>query len=194
MKHLTLGLCLLGMASQVACGNGDDGGGSGGTDSGGSTASGGDSSTGGAGNTTGGAPGSGGSPGTGGQDGGAHCSPGTQKQMAFAYPPLKTCRILGDGGGDRTLALETPIGPGDTYAFSANMGGSNPSGTLTMEVWGTDQECGEGIELLATDALGPGIRCLEVSPQNGTYSHLLWIWSGSAGHDEVTFCPQGSCE
>lgn len=187
-----LALLLTGGCSDGGDTNGDDGGGgdtsSGGTASGGATASGGTSSTG------GGA--SGGANGSGGGTSGAHCTPGEKRNALFLYPdPIQNCGFTGSGeleGVDayfRTIKLEAPIGPGDTFAFSVE----DESAEGTMELWGTNEECGPAQEKLATSAMGTGTFCMEASPENGTYTYLVWVRYAGGEHGDVTFCPSGSC-
>lgn len=170
----------------------------GGTDAGGSAsggASSGGSESGAGGNA--GAPGDGGQAGTGGTTpAGAHCAPGETQDIYAYLGTLSNCRRVIGGVGDdydsaRGITLEAPIGPGDVHAFSADMGPL--IGTRTMEFWGASEDCGDGLELLATAVMSGGIRCVEFAPQNGTYSHVTWLWNGNGSHGDVTLCPEGSC-
>ena len=177
---MKLGICVCGaflMTSLGACGGeGGDGDGDGDGDN---------TSTGG---ETGDGDGSGGS-GDGDTNGGDdHCSPGDRLSSALAY----ASRIANCPDGERSIVLPEPIGPGDTYSFSADFGlGSEHN---TMELWGTTEACGEPQEMLVSASMGPGVVCMEASPQSGTYSHLIWVWTTpTASHDDVTFCPMGTC-
>ena len=177
---MKLVICLWGailMTSLGACGGeGGDGDGDGDGDN---TSTGGEAGDG---------DGSGGS-GDGDTNGGdGHCSPGDKYESAYAY--LSRMENCGVGVG-RSIVLPEVLGPGDTYAVSADMG---PGTSQTMELWGAADACGEKLELLGTFPMGPGVVCMEVSPQEGTYSHLIWAWnSPSGGHNDVTFCPMGTC-
>jgi hypothetical protein len=33
----------------------------------------------------------------------------------------------------------------------------------------------------------------EERPQEGTYSHLTWVWYAGGGHGDISVCPEGSC-
>jgi hypothetical protein len=168
---------------------------SGGSESGGAS-SGGSSSSGEAGSEDGGSSGDGGENGAGGtipED--MHCSPG-DTYGAIAYAGLlSNCGTIGGEVGEdqdygRSINLDAPIGPGDTYAFSVDM---QAPFAEKMEFWGATEECGDGLELLATTVMGDGVRCVEFAPQNGTYTHVSWVWWGSAAHGDATFCPEGTC-
>jgi hypothetical protein len=118
-----------------------------------------------------------------------HCAPG------YTDGVIAHCgRIGGEVGVDqdfgRSINLEAPIGPGDTYAFSVEMRTDSPD---KMEFWGANEECGDGLELLATAVMGTGTRCVEFKPQEGTYTHVSWVWFGTGARDTVTFCPEGTC-
>lgn len=134
---------------------------------------------------------------TGGTSGGMkHCTPGTTEPGINAFPyPLSNCGTTGKGalagkeGYFDNIALDKPIGPGDTYAFSVDM----MSADGTMELWGTASSCGDAVELLATAQAGTGIRCMTVSPKTGTYSNLIWAIYAAGTNGDVTFCPGGSC-
>jgi hypothetical protein len=166
--------------------NGVDNGGAGGT-----------SGAAGAGSAAGGSSGASGSGGT----TGAICSPGTTVDGTVAYYDghLKNCNsydpaVVGGGVGNAPfitdIALAAPIGPGDTYAFSVDMESSVGG---TMEFWGSNAECGPGLELLATSPMGVGMRCVELAPTQGPYTHIIWAWYGGGAHYDVTFCPGGTC-
>jgi hypothetical protein len=168
---------------------------SGGSESGGAS-SGGSSSGGEAGSEDGGSSGDGGDLGTGGtipED--MHCSPG-DTYGAIAYAGLlSNCGTIGGEVGEdqdygRSINLDAPIGPGDTYAFSVDM---QSSFAEKMEFWGATEECGDGLELLATAVMGEGIRCVEFKPQEGTYTHVSWVWFSGGAHGDATFCPEGTC-
>jgi len=87
------------------------------------------------------------------------------------------------------IILSAPLVPGSTFAFSVDMDAEDNQ----MEFWGATEECGAGFELLATSPMGTGIRCVELSPTQGTYSHIIWAWHGGGAHHDVTFCPGGTC-
>jgi len=175
-----------------------------------SSADGGKASVGGSGNTGGQAPSGGNSPNDGGASpggglggggdasggGGAipaeeHCTPGTTYGLEL-YPAgyLANCGVDAEDHDLRSIQLDEPIGPGDVYAFSADM---YSTGSQKMELWGATEECGEPKELLAEDVMAAGVRCMEVRPAEGTYTNLIWIWYGGGNHNDVTMCPGGSC-
>jgi hypothetical protein len=110
----------------------------------------------------------------------------------YPYPFDECGEIVGltdDGSDYRDLSLPNPIGPGDTYAFSAEM--NVGSGTLLL--YGATEKCGGVGELLDSVEVESGriVVCHQASPVTGTYTHLLWTASGE--HGETTFCEGGAC-
>ena len=88
------------------------------------------------------------------------------------------------------IALTTPTGPGQTYAFSADM--KSPEGDF--DVYGTTSECGTPGDLLSTGHVtGDGIVCHEVKPVTGTYSHLIWVWHEGGEAVTMALCESGTC-
>ena len=196
MREWRVAAVAAGVLALVGCGGDDDDDGEAGGGTGGSAANGGSSGMGGsgAGISTGGSSGA---------EESGHCSPALGTYWgpdAYAMGPLANCSdydpaVVGGGidpagGSVRDIALAAPIGPQDTYAFSADL-----ETTLTgwMELWGATEQCGAGLELLATSDMGDAIRCMEARPAEGTYSHLLWVWHGAGSHYDVTVCPDGYC-
>jgi hypothetical protein len=194
MKKTLRALLLGATAVAVGCGNGSDNGNRGPTGGGNGGASGGSSGAGsgaggddvGGGSGAGGGAGSGGTVDSGAPDGGAHCAPGKKYVSSYPYP-LTNCA---GQFAVRNIALPNPIGPGDKFAFSVELDASLEG---TMELWGATESCGTKLELLATGPMGVGTRCLEVTPQQGTYPNLIWVWHGAGSHRDVTLCPGGSC-
>jgi hypothetical protein len=131
---------------------------------------------------------------------GAHCAPGETQIAVRAYlGALENCFYdLEEAGGGvspeffqvRGVNLEEPVGPGGVFAFSATMRAANGS---MMEPLGYGRGMRSWLELLATSEMGLGIRCMEVRPEQGTYSHLLWVWFGGGAHDDATLCTNGEC-
>jgi len=124
------------------------------------------------------------------------CSPGTTIEGIYAYPePINNCGFTGKGllagvsAYYRSIKLDAPLAPGETYAFSVDM----KTGSGKMELWGGSAECGDALELLATHDAGTGIRCMTASPKTGTYNYLIWVWYTGGTHGDVTLCPNGSC-
>lgn len=132
-----------------------------------------------------------------------HCTPGEPMNEGRAYgsgalsncPDYDVATVGGgvspDAFGVRSIRLDTPIGPGDVLAFSADMQGAIVP--FEMELWGTDESCGAGLELLASAPLTDGMRCMEARPANGAYPNLLWVWPSGSLHGDVTICPAGAC-
>lgn len=187
---LVVGLAL---TSALCGGCGDDGDG---PASGGAAPTGGGGASGGTG-SGGGGTGTGGlgaAPGTGGTSVGV-CAPGYTTPGWSVYPePFDNCSaVAGVDAPDaffRDLTLDEPLAPGDTYAFSADLG--SPAGRF--EVYGATEKCGAVGELLDTvDTTGPGVVCHQVAPATGTYSHLIWVWYVAGEQGDTTFCSAGTC-
>jgi hypothetical protein len=88
------------------------------------------------------------------------------------------------------IELPKPIGPGDSFAFSVDMGA--PEGDF--EVYGATSKCGDVGEKLSTvHVLGDGIVCHAVAPTTDTYSHLIWVWRVAAEMKDVAMCESGTC-
>lgn len=204
----TLGvLGFAGLGLLTGCGSSDPGSpnmggagssaaaGSSGAGSGGASSQGGTSSQGGA-SSQAGASQAGGSSQGGASSGQKHCSPGVTMPAINSFPyPVSNCGFTGKGalagkdGFFDNIALEAPLAPGQTYAFSVDM----KSADGTMELWGTSSACGDAVELLATAQAGEGIRCMTASPKQGTYSNLIWAIYAGGTNGDMTFCPNGSC-
>jgi hypothetical protein len=164
------------------------GGGLTGSDPGGASGSGGKSPTAGASSASGTAGAASAPPGS--------CSPGFTAKGATLYPfPFDTCGAIagleGVDAGFRDLTLpDGPVGPGQVYAFSAEMNAA----AGTFELYGATEKCGKALELLDTVTIdGPGILCHQVSPKDGTYSHLIWVWRVAVEQGATTFCMGGMC-
>ena len=97
-----------------------------------------------------------------------------------------------DGEEDHvnSLFLDEAMQPGESYAFS----GSFEAGAIDAEIWGTDADCGEALELLASGRVEAGkITCFEMTPTMA-HTHLLWVWTDGGGEQgEFAICPSGSC-
>jgi hypothetical protein len=218
-RNLVAALLLIATAAACGGGDDDDdgSGGSGGT-AGGATAgspnggatAGGSSGGGGsptAGKTNGGntnQSGSGGSGTAGGQAGsgqaggtstGAHCSPGTpQPSSNFFGGIIDQCASVEGLSGDVNhildIELSKPVGPGETFAFSVDLGA--PEGDF--EMYGATAECGAVGEKLSTvHVTGNGIICHQVKPTSGTYSHMIWVWRVRAEMKDAAICESGTC-
>jgi hypothetical protein len=127
---------------------------------------------------------------------GGHCSPGTpQPAINFIGGTIDKCNsVSGVSGGDELhildIALTTPVGPGQTFAFSVDM--KAPEGDY--EMYGTDRECGDvGEPLSRVHVTGNGIICHEVKPTTETYSHLIWVWHTAGEMKNTTLCESGTC-
>jgi len=128
--------------------------------------------------------------------GGETCEPGYTAGVATLYPfPFDNCgQIVGlehlDDVSFRDLTLPSPVGPGQTYAFSAEM----HSAPGTWEVYGATEKCGAAGELLDTiEVAANGVVCHEVAPTTETYSHLIWVWYVGGSQGDTTFCEGGRC-
>jgi len=88
------------------------------------------------------------------------------------------------------IALTTPVGPGQTFAFSVDM--HAPEGDF--EMYGATSLCGAVGELLSTvHVTGDGILCHEVKPMTGTYSHMIWVWHTAGEMKNTAICESGTC-
>ncbi len=132
---------------------------------------------------------------------GNHCSPGTYRELPYGSV-MKNCYeyvfqqgvgvqndIPSTSIGIRNIKLSEPMVAGQPYAFSSE----NRHPIQQTEFWGTDAECGVGLELLWS---GPQPRetidCWEFMP-SAAYTNVLMVWKGGGQHYGVTLCPQGSC-
>jgi hypothetical protein len=216
-SQISIGNCVVVVVMVLGAGCGDDGGqdpepfaGSSGSMAG-SQAGSGSGSSGAGGNTpgSGGAGQVGGSGGTGqtGGSGGAmavdavnHCSPGTVYYVGGDLPSFLSVEsncderdINGDGEDDHinSIALPDPMRPGESYAFSVLW----DTGWVGLELWGTDEDCGDARELLASGRIEQDeIGCFTMNP---TMAHprLLLVWAdGGGAQDDLAICPMGSCE
>src|SRR5690606_15702131 len=174
-------ICFFSLSLTLACGDG------GGEDdaSGGSTADGG-SGGGGTGAGGSGNSGSGGAASGGGSASGELCEPSDFTTPGWSlYPGMfDSCGDVGgiDDPDDKaffwnidvaSLKNSGSVGPGETFAFSADM--ASPGGRF--ELWGATEKCGDAQELLDSIVFDePGLICLEAAPKNGTYTHLIWVW------------------
>lgn len=129
------------------------------------------------------------------------CSPGKTTRASFAYPDLiQNCGFDGSGelagaqGFFRSIKLDKPLAPGDTFSFSVELG---ELGEGNMELWGGTGECGEAHEHFATVQIPKGganeSRCMTAAPKTGTYPYLIWLIRSAGAHGDVTMCPGVSC-
>ena len=100
--------------------------------------------------------------------------------------------LTGDLGFGSILdvQLSTPVGPGQTFAFSAEV--TTPEGDF--ELYGATRRCGDVGELLSkVHFSGDGIICHQVAPLTNTYSHMIWVRRVAANLKAVTICESGMC-
>lgn len=95
----------------------------------------------------------------------------------------------------RYIELATPTTPGELYALSLGM--DYGSTQATIELWGSDDACGNASELLWWGPMRSGEICAEFKPTQ-VHSHVLMVWRPlwdgvGADHRTVTLCPKGSC-
>ena len=101
-----------------------------------------------------------------------------------------------DNTSVRYIHLSAPTTPGKAYAVSIGMASAGIE--ETVELWGSDAQCGNAQELLWWGPLRAGEICAEFEPTQ-SFSNLLMVWrplwskSANAEHDTLTFCPTGSC-
>jgi len=124
------------------------------------------------------------------------CTPGFTAGAATLYPfPFANCGDIpgleAEHRSFRDVSLPNPVGPGDTYAFSAEM--KTAAGTYLL--YGATEKCGGVGELLDTVEVENGdvVLCHQVSPVTGTYTHRIWVWSVAAQQGDTTFCEGGAC-
>jgi hypothetical protein len=124
------------------------------------------------------------------------CTPGFTADSSTLYPfPFATCGVVpgleASDEAKRDLTLPAAIGPGDTYAFSAQVN----TGGGSYRIYGATEECGAVGELLDTVdvASGTQVLCHEVTPVSGSYTHLIWVWGAATQQGDTTFCEDGTC-
>jgi len=125
-----------------------------------------------------------------------YCTPGTpQPAFNFFDGPIYTCGSAGGVPPDGDpyildITLPGPLGPGQTYAFSADM----KTSVGDFYVYGANAACGNVGELLSTvHVTGNGIVCHQVTPVTGTYSHLIWVWQEGGEAVTMALCESGTC-
>jgi hypothetical protein len=64
-----------------------------------------------------------------------------------------------------------------------------------LEFWAANEACGAGVEQLYS-APGDGLEgttfCLDLTASE-PFSHIIMVWRIGAEHEDVTFCPGGTC-
>ncbi len=105
---------------------------------------------------------------------------------------------IGANDGITSLLLPVAMKAGQVYSLSAMVSNSNYGGTI--EFWGTNSECGPGLQKLFSAPVASQTFCANVAPtQDFTYvlyvEHLLW--DGGAAASEATYailaCPDSRC-
>jgi hypothetical protein len=95
--------------------------------------------------------------------------------------------------------LPEPMKAGQPYTFSIALSNRNYTGDL--ELWGSDSECGPGLERLYSAPFDSRTYCTEVHP-SGDYPYVLFVrqftgkgGASSAAQNYAQFyaCPTGSC-
>jgi hypothetical protein len=94
---------------------------------------------------------------------------------------------IGANDGITSLLLPVAMKAGQVYSLSAMVSDSNFGGTI--EFWGTNSECGPGLQKLFSAPVASQTFCADVAPsQDFTYvlyvEHLLW--DGGAAASEST--------
>jgi hypothetical protein len=95
--------------------------------------------------------------------------------------------------------LPTPMKAGQPYVFSFTYSNSNFTGDL--ELWGTNAECGPGLQKLFTAPVASKVFCATVHPATD-YPYLLFVEnhtgkgdasSASSNMTGLTACPTATC-
>lgn len=135
---------------------------------------------------------------------GAHCATNGAYTWVESNQHQKSCYIAPETFeipnpsavfGVRDIALVTPMVANVPYAISEALQGHGP---LSLELWGTDAECGKGKELLWWAPMQSGIVCAEFTP-SADHSHVLAVLRQLRDadffhyHAELGLCPQGTC-
>ncbi len=103
------------------------------------------------------------------------------------------------GTGIISYQLPTPMKAGQPYTFSFTYSNYNFTGDL--ELWGTNAECGPGLQMLFSEPLGSKVFCATVHPTAG-YPYLLFVEnhtgkgdasSASSNMTGLTACPTATC-
>jgi hypothetical protein len=85
-----------------------------------------------------------------------------------------------------------PLVGGEPYAVSLTVGGSAP----TLEIWGTNEPCGDGLEMLLSQPSTSGDNCFILEPTE-SHSELLLVARGTSTVflSEKRYCGRdGTCE
>lgn len=135
---------------------------------------------------------------------GAHCAPNEPYSFTEAGKHEKSCyvdpvvfQIPNPSAvfSVRDFALPNPMVANVPYAISEVVKGYGP---LSLELWGTDSECGKGKELLWWAPMMSGIVCAEFIP-TAAHSHVLAVLRQLKDadflhyHQELGLCPAGTC-
>jgi hypothetical protein len=103
------------------------------------------------------------------------------------------------GTGIISYQLPQPMKAGQPYTFSFTYANSNFTGDL--ELWGTNAECGPGLEKLATEPLVSKVVCATVHPA-ADYPYLLFVenhtgkgnaLTAASSMSGLTACPTATC-
>lgn len=129
---------------------------------------------------------------------GQYCEPINQGTTANAGCFSYDARVMGiPPDPDLHVSSFTPVESligGQPYAMSVNIANRSP----TVEIWGSDSPCGNGLELLGTkDVAEPGTHCFELNPTQ-SYSEVLVVMRGTQANGASVgnpwFCGvSGSC-
>jgi hypothetical protein len=94
--------------------------------------------------------------------------------------------------------LPQPMRAGQAYTFSAGLSVSNFTGNL--EIWGSNAECGPGLERLFSEPFASKVYCVQVNPtQDYDYVLIVEQFTGRNGSTaalsryDTRACPAGSC-
>jgi hypothetical protein len=79
---------------------------------------------------------------------------------------------------------------GQTYAITYHVSGSTMP---TVEIWGTNGECGEKVELLSSEKRAQGTYCVEVHPTAAHANVFSSVSTSASGAGLLSFCANGTC-
>jgi len=130
-----------------------------------------------------------------------HCEPGdyTFGQSSTSEGNWENCSFdptefglpAESGNQVQNVALITPMTAGAPYAISFEF--FRP-GTAGMEIWGTNEVCGQAAELLTSESTQlRNLMCLDMVP-SGDYENILIVWRGTGFQwTDSYYCANTEC-
>ncbi|HYO97891.1 MAG TPA: hypothetical protein VER33_25470 [Polyangiaceae bacterium] len=109
--------------------------------------------------------------------------------FTYDYTTIPRDRVLDIG----SYPLKEPLVAGQKNAVYLEPMGAG----ISLEIWGTDMNCGAGLEKLVSQDLASGQRCFELTPTSA-YPELIVVLRGSnsnqtVGYSNIAVCSGGTC-